>query len=615
MIHEVESQKRGHQHARPPTLRLVRLTSSRTHKSIKPSDIVDIELPAFTILTGPNGSGKSNLLEAISQKIVTITELGDVPPDKIRIFRLNELLVTAEGQVNGAQYRESWANAWNHLNNQRINVSQQTNSDDPAIHEQWLIDEMVRSRLISRPALNRMLAAAGKPILDLDADDFRRHAPVVAGVRDAFTTSISEVFLSYAQKRWNNAVAQFRDHKQGTTTALTDEEFAEHYGAPPWSLLNDTLAVVGLPYRFVEPPEDLEQAIYQVELVDGDGHKILTSDLSSGERVLLTIALSLFTTGSRVAEAVELPSILLLDEPDASLHPTMVKSLLTVIEEIFVKQYGVFVMMATHSPTTVALAPEESLYAMSRATPKLQKCTTDAALQMLTVGLSSLSIKVENRRQVFTESEYDQSTYQELFAISKGALAHDRSLEFIAAGRRDKGGGCDTVKRLVTELRATGVDTVYGIVDKDNRGGAPSHVEYVPDRHSIENLVFDPLLLGVFLLREQFLQPPDLGLPGGLRSFELTSSHAPVIAGTLATRLGFDTSKTAAVAYAGGFTVEVAVEFLERRGHDLEALIAETFPQVRRYKEGLKSEVVRKAAGDKPEFVPQVTLDLLNKFL
>jgi hypothetical protein len=61
-------------------------------------------------------------------------------------------------------------------------------------------------------------------------------------------------------------------------------------------------------------------------------------------------------------------------------------------------------------------------------------------MKLLTVGISSLSVKLENRRQVFVESEYDQAIFQELFGILKGRIGTEKSTEFIAAGRRDVGG-------------------------------------------------------------------------------------------------------------------------------------------------------------------------------
>lgn len=48
------------------------------------------------------------------------------------------------------------------------------------------------------------------------------------------------------------------------------------------------------------------------------------------------------------------PDILLLDELDASLHPSMIKNMIGVIEDIFLEQ-GIKVILVTHSPSTIAL--------------------------------------------------------------------------------------------------------------------------------------------------------------------------------------------------------------------------------------------------------------------
>jgi predicted ATPase len=56
-----------------------------------------------------------------------------------------------------------------------------------------------------------------------------------------------------------------------------------------------------------------------------------------------------------------LPRALLLDEIDASLHPSMIRTLLNAVQTAFVDK-GSKVIVATHSPTTVALTPASSLY-------------------------------------------------------------------------------------------------------------------------------------------------------------------------------------------------------------------------------------------------------------
>jgi ABC-type Mn2+/Zn2+ transport system ATPase subunit len=590
------------------------LVASHGHKSLPADAVSGIELPTFTILTGPNGSGKSNLLEGIQLGAFTFPQMGPIPSEKIRLFGLGQLLAAAEGPVQGANYREPWASVYNYTS-QLIAMAPDSLGPNATLDQidQWMIPQLVSSRALSRAAAERMIAEAGKPLSGFSHADFREFAPLIAGVKDPFAASIAEVFLSYRERKTQNDMAQWRFATKGEGSALSDEEFTARYGPLPWKLLDETLRLVGLPYAFVPPPEFTETVNYEVQLEAPEGVSIGPGDLSSGERVLLAVAMSLFT-GSRLSEAIELPKILLLDEADASLHPSMVKSLLTVIEEIFVGQYGVRVLLATHSPSTVALAPEESLFVMSRAGVRLRKASTDEALKLLTVGISSLSVKLENRRQVFVESEYDQSIYQELFSLTKGRLSGELSAEFVAVGKRSTGGGCDAVVRLVTDLRAAGNDTIYGIVDRDHRNAVPEYVHFVAERYSIENLVLDPLLLGTLLLREKIVGAPELGLPPGVRHFELNEAHAVPIVNAITAKLGY-TSPSRTCHYAGGFSVEVPENFLDMRGHDLEAAVLDVYPPLRRFQSGLMSAVVRLAVADVPEFLPVEVLNLLEDLL
>ena len=212
---------------------------------------------------------------------------------------------------------------------------------------------------------------AGKKLDEFTLDDFKNFGPMVSGIKDPFTTSISEVFLSYAHRRHLNDVAQYVLHTKGRGAALSDEEFESPFGAPPWSVLDDVLTLLGLDYRFVPPPEGSDTANYEAALTGPEGVAVKPAELSSGERTILAIAISLFS-GTRMSEAIELPRLLLLDEADASLHPSMVQSLMQVIEDVFVRQYDVRVILSTHSPTTVALAPEGAVHIMSRYGTRLQ---------------------------------------------------------------------------------------------------------------------------------------------------------------------------------------------------------------------------------------------------
>lgn len=591
------------------------LQTIRPFKSIKMGSVDGVELPAFTVLTGQNGSGKSNLLEAIREGHVIFSELGNLPGEQMRLFKLGELLSAIEGPVQAISYKEPWANLYNNVKNWRLQaLNNPSFMNNESAQVNFASDQAIAARLITRPALDRMMRETEKSLSEMTEADFKRYAPLLGGIRDPFAASIAEIFLSYEQRRSANEHAQWIQKEKGRGTSLTDEEFIARFGGAPWMLLDEILKLVGLPYRFVAPPEDTDNLIYEVALVDEEDNSILPSYLSSGERVLLAVALSLFS-GSRISEAIELPRVLLLDEADASLHPMMVKSLLTVIEEIFVKQYSVRVILTTHSPSTVALAPVESLFVMSRTSPKLRPATPDEALSLLTVGLSSLSVRLENRRQVFVESEVDQAIYQDLFRVLKGKVDSDRSAEFIAVGKHSVGGGCDAVIRLVAELRAAGNATIAGIVDRDHRTEAPEHVHYLPDRHSIENLLLDPLIIGAFLLREGMVQASELELPQEIRHFELGQDHASLIVKALSTRLGF-TGAPVEVEYLGGFSVRVPSDFFDIQGHTLQDQLVAEFPGLNKYQDKpLKQAIVNKAISDLPSFVPKSLVTLLEQVL
>jgi ABC-type molybdenum transport system ATPase subunit/photorepair protein PhrA len=591
------------------------LQSIRTFKSIKMGSVDGVELPAFTVLTGQNGSGKSNLLEAIREGHVIFSELGNLPGEQMRLFKLGELLSAIEGPVQAISYKEPWANLYNNVKNWRLQaLNNPSFMNNESAQVNFASDQAIAARLITRLALDRMMRETEKSLSEMTEADFKSYAPLLGGIRDPFAASIAEIFLSYEQRRSANERAQWIQKEKGRGTSLTDEEFIARFGGAPWVLLDEILKLVGLPYRFVAPPEDTDNLIYEVALVDEEDNSILPSYLSSGERVLLAVALSLFS-GSRISEAIELPRVLLLDEADASLHPMMVKSLLTVIEEIFVKQYSVRVILTTHSPSTVALAPAESLFVMSRTSPKLRPATPDEALSLLTVGLSSLSVRLENRRQVFVESEVDQAIYQDLFRVLKGRINSDRSAEFVSVGKRSVGGGCDAVIRLVSELRAAGNATIAGIVDRDHRTETPSHVHYLPDRHSIENLLLDPLLIGAFLLREGIVSSSDLGLPEEIRHFELGQEHATRIVHALATKLKFNGTPID-VEYLGGFSASVPSDFFEMQGHALKVHLVTTFSGLQRYQDkDLMQAIVNKAVSDLPAFVPRSLVNLLEEVL
>ena len=199
------------------------------------------------------------------------------------------------------------------------------------------------------------------------------------------------------------------DLPDNTIKYLSENEFIEKYGEDPVDLFNKYLKMMNKKFELSKPNYTEIGTPYTAKLVNSvTGDVVQLSDLSTGETVFFQLLTTLFNND---AETLNIPKILLLDEMDAGLHPNLIKKLLNDIDKILVKGMGITVIMTTHSPTTVALSSEESLYIMMENDPRINKITKQKALDMLTVGIPTLKIDYNYRRQVLVESDYDAKNY------------------------------------------------------------------------------------------------------------------------------------------------------------------------------------------------------------
>ena len=138
-------------------------------------------------------------------------------------------------------------------------------------------------------------------------------------------------------------------------------------------------------------------------------------------------------------------------------------------------------------------------------------------------------------------------------------------------------------------------------------------------RHSIENYLFDPILLGGLLLREKapaLTNPPLLqGRENYFHLRDFDDARLQQVADAVITALGFALEDFIRIGYANGRSVQVPRAYLQLRGHDLEKKIKATFPeQLRRFHQEpmLKEEMLHKILEDMPELLPADFVDLLT---
>ena len=292
----------------------------------------------------------------------------------------------------------------------------------------------------------------------------------------------------------------------------SENEIATMYGQPPWEVLNRIFEAASLPFAVIEPPSTSAYAIsapeqYSLALRDTQRNCIVPFHmLSSGERVIMATSLWHFiaqTTGRHY-------KLLLLDEPDAHLHPSMTRRFLDVIQQVFVQERGAHVIMTTHSPSTVALVPESSLFEMRRTAPRIiQARSRSQIISQLTDGFVVVNPGMAvvlcedsadaNFYTTVQERLTDQTTTPKEFQLEKSP-----PLVFM------HGKGLQTVLPLTRNLRRAGLSHFHALIDRDKENSEDDGV-YVIERTAIENYLFDPISVWC-LLHDEDKQPSVPGL-------------------------------------------------------------------------------------------------------
>lgn len=131
----------------------------------------------------------------------------------------------------------------------------------------------------------------------------------------------------------------------------------------PWTEINNLFKKLNFNYRFSEDFEysipflKEEPRLYAFENNRIDKSKIREiDDLSDGEKAILKLVILSYDR-----KKDKTTKILLLDEYDATLNPSLIKDFYTVIQEYYLSK-GIIVLLSTHSPTTLALAPDDTKF-------------------------------------------------------------------------------------------------------------------------------------------------------------------------------------------------------------------------------------------------------------
>ena len=400
-----------------------------------------VELDDFVILTGKNGSGKTHLLRALKNGHV---QIDTITTNEIVLFDFQQFKIDNEAQFNREQLTQERRNSWSFFaiqntpslgylkqlvsgaRNKNLNenqcdavklIAKQKNKSLLSVDKRDIYDEDLRNNFVkyrkdlrnilhntaikNNPYRQSIIALANKLDIFLDEIDqnmfMEKFVPI--NLKDDFLpTQIGKIFLDYRVKEYEE-FHKLCDNGGNSCDVLKQQAIQKcrkMYGdSTPWEILNDFLNAYSMfEYAISFPkPVTTETYSYQSELSFIPQLENATNDvtvnyneLSSGEQILFALALCLF----KVHSDNIFPKLLLLDEIDASLHPTMIENLFRVIEDVFLPK-GTKVILVSHSPTTIALAPDDSVFVVNKNdNKKIEKRDKNSALSILTQGYATL---------------------------------------------------------------------------------------------------------------------------------------------------------------------------------------------------------------------------------
>lgn len=661
----------------------MKITLKEGYKSLQPFE--SEELNKFTVIVGKNGSGKSQFLDLLDPKNrLNLIVIENTPPilhiyyENMRKENLNNFsnedwknLVNQIFQ-NYVEYRISsdefdlikfiiennlQSKAYDLINNvshigndtelisnseEYIDLIKKVNSnygpqiyvDKVTVEVEKNVFKTIRFNKKAEQLFNFIIKLSEqlkKDIKNLTETDFLNSSidDYLLDDNNLFNSKIENIFYNYAKRRDINRKNWFYKNEDKTDNdSISDADFIKKF-IPPWDIVNGIFHVNNIDFQFKEIKKEEFRDDIIINFIffkKSTGDEIPFADLSSGEKIIITLILRLFTT-DYYKESLEFPDLILLDEPDAHLHPEMSYMFIKILKDIFVHKFGINIIITTHSPSTIALVDDDNIFQISNFNNTfLRKISKDEALKMLTSFIPTLSIDYKNHKQVFVESPTDQYYYHSIFDVLSQNRPYPFKLYFVS-NDYGKGNSVQVIK-TVNAIRSSENNSFYGIIDWDQENNDSDFVKVHGEgnRYSLENYVYDPIYIIILLMTiEAHNIHNELNIVNTYNQYnlgsnkELSSSAIKWFFNKFYERFSMSSSEQdnlRKVKYYNDAELEIPVWYLEFNGHDLEERLKIVFKALDRYKkEGdLQKELTKISARCFP-FIHMDTVEVFDKII
>ena len=372
------------------------------------------EFKSFNVITGLNGSGKTHFLKAINNgNFKVIIDGKSINQNEIAFFDYLSFILSNEEAIK-FDFENLKLQTKNHFDSSvqevvnsnlfstsgRNNLSQQWSSNRNKITPEALnkFNEYFKRISLVRKiqGQNNQQQEIRYSYQDIFGQKEDAHNITEMDIHNAimslknknnFLTDGFSVLFRSAQIALDKII-----HECDIRPTEAEKKYKETFGFEvPWRFVNDILDSYNTQdfeykYSFEKPKENLTQSL-KARLGDNNSNIIEYQNLSSGEKVLLT--LSLFILQRSISE--KFPKVLLLDEIDATLHPSLCKNLLETLKKNIITK-GTKLIFATHNPSTIAFCDEieDGIFVIENS-EKIETQPKDKAINILSSGVVSLN--------------------------------------------------------------------------------------------------------------------------------------------------------------------------------------------------------------------------------
>ena len=161
--------------------------------------------------------------------------------------------------------------------------------------------------------------------------------------------------------------------------------------------------------------------------------------LSSGHKIVLL-------TVTRLVESVEERTLVLIDEPEAHLHPPLLSAFIRALSGLLINRNGVAII-ATHSPVVLQEVPRECVWRLRRsgdavAAERPQIETFGENVGTLTHEVFGLEVTDSGFHRMIADAVSVHRSYDEVLAAFNGSIGSEgRALVQALLAARDRGRG------------------------------------------------------------------------------------------------------------------------------------------------------------------------------